>query len=128
MRITRSIITFTLCMPFCAAAQFIEKGTLDGVQMAYRWKHPVGKPSELHLRLKNVAEADRRVSIGIDLYYQGRTIESFEADTCMQPGTVLHGRINGFYFIPQRLNAQQIKDGGADVEMTRTVITHEPCP
>ncbi|MBL7957465.1 MAG: hypothetical protein JNM49_05860 [Flavobacteriales bacterium] len=128
MRLTRSFIVLALGAPLCATAQYIEKGTLDGVQLAYRWKHPVGKPSELHLRMKNVAETDRRIDVGIDLYYQGRTIESFEADTCLRPGMVLNGRVNGFYFVPQRLSTQQIKDGGADVEITRALITPEPCP
>ncbi|MBK9174942.1 MAG: hypothetical protein IPM46_01120 [Flavobacteriales bacterium] len=70
---------------------------------AYRWSHPPGKPSELLLRLKNVSGADKRVSLGIDLYYQGRTVEAFEADTCLRPGMLLAGRLNGIYFIPRAL-------------------------
>ena len=124
-------MALTLAMVALAAnacAQFTEKGTQDGVEIAYRWKHPPGKPSELLVRLKNVAESDRRINLGIDLYYQGRTIETFEADTCIPPGMVLNGRLNGFYFIPKRLTTAQIKDGGADVEVTRTEVTQETCP
>jgi hypothetical protein len=116
-----------LALAASTCAQFTEKGTHDGVEIAYRWKHPPGKPSELLVRLRNMSDGDRRISLGIDLYYQGRTIETFEADTCMRAGMVLNGRLNGFYFIPQRLTAAQIKDGGADVEVTRTEVTQATC-
>lgn len=111
-----------------AQAQFISKGTHEGVEIAYRWRHPKGKPSELQLRMKNAAATDKRISLGIDLYYQGLTVESFEADTCLHAGQQITGRLNGFYFIPQRLTTAQIKDGGADIDITRTVVTDEPCP
>lgn len=111
-----------------SAAQYEPKGTHDGVEIAYRWRHPKGKPSELQLRLKNITTADKRVSLGIDLYYQGFTVETFEADTCLRGGQQVTGRLNGFYFIPQRLTTAQIKDGGAEVEITRTLVIDEPCP
>ncbi|MBK9149275.1 MAG: hypothetical protein IPM12_15825 [Flavobacteriales bacterium] len=121
-------ILFLLTLASCAGTQYIEKGTHDGVEIAYRWSHPPGKPSELLLRLKNVSGADKRVSLGIDLYYQGRTVEAFEADTCLRPGMLLAGRLNGIYFIPRALTTGQIKDGGAAIEATRTVISDESCP
>lgn len=110
-----------------AFGQFLSKGTHEGVEIAYRWRHPKGKPSELLLKLKNTAEADKRVSIAIDLFYQGLTVESFEADTCVRAGQQLAGRLNGFYFIPERISTEQIKDGSAEVEVTRTIVTNEPC-
>ncbi|MBK7946428.1 MAG: hypothetical protein IPJ85_14495 [Flavobacteriales bacterium] len=32
-----------------------------------------------------------RIALAIDLYHQGRTVETFEADTCMTPGALLMG-------------------------------------
>jgi hypothetical protein len=117
-----------LALASCAGAQYLEKGTHDGIEVAYRWNHPPGKPSELLLRLKNTASTDRSIALAIDLYYQGRTVESFEADTCLRPGMLLTGKLNGIYFIPERLTTDQIKDGGAQVEVTRTDVTKAPCP
>jgi len=111
----------------CAPTQFIQKGTHNGVEVAYRWNHPTGKPSELLLRLKNTAAEDKHVNVVLDLYYQGRTLEMLEADTCIRAGQTLNGKLNGIYFVPQHLTTAQIKDGSAEVEMTRTLI--EPgCP
>lgn len=124
LRLTASL----LLLSSCAGSKFIEKGIYDGIEVAYRWSHPPNRPSELQLRLRNVSGADKRVSLGLDLYYQGRTVETFEADTCMRPGQLLLGRLNGFYFIPQKLTTEQIKDGGAQVEATRTEVSSEPCP
>lgn len=112
----------------CTMNQYASKGTHDGVEIAYRWNHPPGKPSELLLRLKNTTGLDKTVSLAIDLYYQGRTIETLEADTCMRGGQLLMGKLNGIHFVPERLTTEQIKDGSAQVEITRTVIANEPCP
>jgi hypothetical protein len=117
-----------LLLSACATTQYIEKGTHDGVEVAYRWNHPPGKPSELLLRLKNTAATDKRVSLALDLYYQGRTVETFEADTCMRAGQLMMGKLNGIYFVPQRITTEQIKDGSAKVEATRTEVANEPCP
>ena len=112
----------------CAMPQYVSKGTQDGVEIAYRWNHPVGKPSELWLRLKNTTELDKHIDLGIDLYYQGRTVELFEADTCLRAGQLLNGKLNGIYFIPERVTTEQIKDGSAEVETTRTLIEPGTCP
>lgn len=120
-------IALVLIATGCASVQYIEKGTHDGVEVAYRWNHPVGKPSELLLRLKNVAATDKHVNVVLDLYYQGRTVETFEADTCIRGGQTLSGRLSGIYFVPQRLTTEQIKDGSGEVEMTRTLIEPSAC-
>ena len=112
----------------CAMPQYVSKGTQDGVEIAYRWNHPVGKPSELWLRLKNTTEQDRHIDLGIDLYYQGRTVEMFEADTCLRAGQLLNGKLNGIYFVPEQVTTAQIKDGSAEVEATRTLIQPGTCP
>lgn len=122
------LLCAAVALASCSTMQYIEKGTHDGVEVAYRWNHPPGKPSELLLRLKNTAGTDKRVNLALDLYYQGRTVETFEADTCLRPGMLLMGKLNGIYFVPQRLTTEQIKDGGAQVEATRTKIANEPCP
>lgn len=112
----------------CAPKQFVYKGVHDGVEVAYRWSHPKGKPSELLLNLKNTTEEDKRLALVLDLYFQGRTIESFEADTCIRSGQSLNGKLNGFYFNPQRLSTEQIKSGDSSVELTRSTIEGTSCP
>ncbi|HRD51346.1 MAG TPA: hypothetical protein PKY96_01730, partial [Flavobacteriales bacterium] len=71
---------------------------------------------------------DRSIALAIDLYYQGRTMETFEADTCLKPGMLLMGRLNGIRFVPERLTTAQIQDGNTQVEVTRTEVTKAPCP
>lgn len=123
-----SLLLLAAVFASCATTQYLEKGTYDGIEVAYRWSHPPGKPSELLLRLKNTAETDRSIALAIDLYYQGRTMETFEADTCLKPGMLLMGRLNGIRFVPERLTTAQIQDGGTQVEVTRTEVTNAPCP
>ena len=52
----RHLVIALLLLPVLVSAQheYIHKGEQNGVEMAYRWKHPIGKPSELHLRLKQL--------------------------------------------------------------------------
>ncbi|HPF90045.1 MAG: hypothetical protein H6590_00990 [Flavobacteriales bacterium] len=126
----KTILLLLLMLPVRAAAQkgFIHKGERDGVEMAYRWNHPVGRSSELILRLKNRTQEDRQVSLVIDLYYQGLTVEVLEADTCIKAGQTLNGKLNGIYFVPQRLTTEQIRSGDAEAELTRTEVRPETCP
>lgn len=122
--------TFTLialALTSCTAPHYVSKGTYQGVEIAYLWKHPAEKPSELWLRLKNLSDQDRKVHVGIDLYYQGRTVEEFEADTCLPAGRSLSGKLNGIYFVPERITTAQIMDGSATVEMTDTSVEPGPC-
>lgn len=112
----------------CAPTQYVHKGVQDGVELAYRWDHPVGKPSALLLKLVNTTVEDKEVDLVIDLSYQGRTVESFTADTCIKAGHTMNGRLNGIYFTPTTLSAEQIKSGDASAELTRTTITKSTCP
>lgn len=126
----RRSLTFLLLLPTGLSAQtkFIHKGEQNGVEMAYRWNHPLGKPSELLLKLKNTSAEDKRVDLVIDLSYQGLTLESFGADTCIKSGATLNGKLNGIYFIPTRLTTEQLKSGDAEAELTRTVVEPATCP
>jgi hypothetical protein len=112
----------------CASPQYVYKGVHDGVELSYRWNHPAGKPSELLLKMTNTAAEDKQVGLVLDLYYQGRTVESFEADTCLKVGQTMNGKLNGYFFIPQRLTTEQIKSGDGKVEMTNTSIVPAVCP
>ncbi len=119
-----------LLLPFliaCAPTQWAYKGMHDGVDMSYRWQYPPGKPAELLLRLENTTDADKTIDLAIDLYFQGRTVETFEADTCIGAGQTLNGKVNGFYFIPSRLTSDQLRSGDTQVEATRTVIEAGSC-
>ncbi len=126
----RHLVIALLLLPVLVSAQheYIHKGEQNGVEMAYRWKHPIGKPSELHLRLKNTAQEDRRIALVIDLYYQGRTVEVFEADTCIKAGRTMNGRMNGIFFIPEHLTSDQLRSGDAEAELTRSQVTTGTCP
>lgn len=113
----------------CKGKEYIHKGVVDKVEIAYRWNHPVNKPSELLLKMTNTSEQARTVQLEIDLYYQGRTVETFTADTCMRPGQTMNGKLNGIYFIPSRVDTEQIKSGDTQVEITRSTVTQEfACP
>ena len=98
------------------------------MELAYRWNHPPGKPSELLLKMVNTTTEDKRVALVIDLYYQGRTVESLEADTCLKAGQTMNGKLNGIYFIPIAMTTEQIKTGDATAELTRTMIEPGSCP
>lgn len=126
----RSLLPLLFFIPAASHAQskFIHKGERNGVEMAYRWNHPTGKPSELLLKLKNTSAEDKRVDLVIDLYYQGLTVESFEADTCIKAGATLSGKLNGIYFVPSRVTTEQIKSGDAEAEMTRSQVERDTCP
>lgn len=126
----RTIALLLIITPLAALAQgkFIAKGERDGVELSYRWHHPMGKPSELHLRLKNNAAEDRSISLGIDLSYQGLTVETLSADTCIKAGRTMTGKLNGIYFVPTRLTTEQLKSGDAEAEFTRTEVTPGECP
>lgn len=126
----RYLVAITLLLPLAGLAQgkYIHKGERDGVEMAYRWNHPTGKPSELLLRLKNTTQEDRRIALAIDLYYQGRTVEVLESDTCIRAGQSMTGKLNGVYFVPEQLTTEQIKSGDAEAELTRTLVTIDACP
>ncbi len=112
----------------CAPPQYLQKGVQDGVQLAYRWNHTPGKPSELLLKLVNTTNQDKSVDLIIDLSYQGLTVETMELDTCIRAGRTMNGKLNGVYFIPTRLTTEQIKSGDAVAEMTRTIIAKSICP
>ncbi len=127
MKKSLAILSFCL-LASCAGPAYLSKGTTEDVEIAYRWNHPVNGPSELWLRLKNNADHAKHISLGIDLYYQGRTVELFETDTCLRAGQLLSGKLNGIYFVPERVTTAQIKDGSASVETTRTIVTPGPCP
>jgi len=117
-----------LTLAACTGPQYVYKGVHEGVELSYRWKHAAGKPSELLLKMTNTAAEDKQIDLVLDLYYQGRTVESFEADTCIKVGQTLNGKLNGFFFIPQRLTTEQIKSGDGKVEMTKTSIIPAVCP
>ena len=121
-------LLLALVLMGCASKSWLYKGMNDGVDISYRWNHPSGKPSELLLRLENTTTEDKDVSLVLDLYYQGRTVETLMADTCIRVGQTLNGKVNGIYFIPERVTTVQVKDGGTAVELTRTSIAPAVCP
>lgn len=112
----------------CSAPQYLHKGVVDGVEIGYRWNHPAGKPSELLLMMRNTTAEDKVVKAVIDLSYQGLTVETFEADTCIPAGRTFNGKVNGFYFVPERLTPDQIRSGDAVAELTSTAISNASCP
>lgn len=122
------IAALVLTTASCAPPEYLHKGVQDGVELAYRWNHPTGKPSELLLKMVNTTDQDKNVNLVIDLYYQGLTVETLTADTCIKAGNTMNGKLNGIYFIPTRLTTEQIKSGDATAELTNTHIEKGTCP
>ncbi len=118
---------FLLLITACSSPKYLHQAVHDGVEVSYYWKHQKEAPSELIMRLTNVSQEDRRVSLVIDLYHQGKTIETLQADTCIRVGQSLNGKLNGIYFVPEKATSAQIQSGEVQVEMTRTFIEPIPC-
>jgi hypothetical protein len=123
-----TLFSLFLSLVACAPPEYLHKGVQDGVELAYRWNHPTGKPSELLLKMVNTTEQDKEVSLIIDLYYQGLTVETMTADTCLPAGRTMNGKLNGIYFIPTRLTTEQIKSGDATAELTLSNVKNGTCP
>jgi hypothetical protein len=121
------LLLLVVVLSACAGPQYLHQSVHEGVEIAYRWQHRSERPSELLLRMQNVSLEDRRVSLAIDLYHQGKTVESLIADTCIRVGQTMTGRLNGIYFIPEHVTTQQIKSGEVQIEMTRTFVEPLPC-
>ena len=102
----------------CAAPQFIQAGQEDDVSVSYRWNHRAGKPSELLLKIVNASSSPQRMHLGLDLYYQAFTVEQFTADTCIPAGRTFNGKLNGIYFVPQKLTPEQAASPDTKVELT----------
>jgi hypothetical protein len=117
----------SLILVSCAGPKYLHTSVHDGVEIAYRWAHRNDRPSELLMRMENTTLEDKRVSLVIDLYHQGRTVETLEADTCLRVGQTMTGKLNGIYFVPEQVTTEQIKSGEVQLEMTRTFIEPLPC-
>lgn len=102
----------------CKAPQFVQAGQKDGVAVNYRWSHKEGKPAELLLKIVNASPSTQQLHLGLDLYYQGFTVEQFQADTCIPAGRTFNGKLNGIYFIPQQLTAEQAASPDTKVALT----------
>ncbi|MBK9596818.1 MAG: hypothetical protein IPO60_00475 [Flavobacteriales bacterium] len=102
----------------CAAPKFIQAGQEDDVSVSYRWNHRAGKPSELLLKIVNASSSPQRMHLGLDLYYQAFTVEQFTADTCIPAGRTFNGKLNGIYFVPQKLTPEQAASPDTKVELT----------
>lgn len=129
MKAAPALLLLLFALASCKAPQFIQSGQQDGVNVSYRWNHRPGKPSELLLKIVNEAPGDRQLHIGLDLYHQAFTVEQFTADTCIPAGRTFNGKLNGIYFIPQQLTAQQAAGPDTRVELTEfSVAPVTACP
>ena len=102
----------------CAAPKFIQAGQEDDVSVSYRWNHRAGKPSELLLKIVNASSSPQRMHLGLDLYYQAFTVEQFTVDTCIPAGRTFNGKLNGNYFVTQKLTPEQAASPDTKVELT----------
>ena len=121
------IVLMALLLSACSAPKYIHEGVHEGVEIAYYWKHDKEKPIELILRMENTSLEDKRVSLVIDLYHTGKTVETLQADTCIRVGKTLNGKLNGIYFVPEQVTAEQVRNGEIQIEMTRTFVEPLPC-
>lgn len=122
-------LAILLLLAACKAPQFIPAAQRDGVAVSYRWNHREAKPSELLLKIVNADSTAHALHLGLDLYYQGFTVETFTADTCIPAGRTFNGKLNGIYFIPQHLTAEQAASSDTKVELTEFSTRQEAaCP
>lgn len=125
----RLALIAALTLVGCRTAQFLPGGEQDGISVDYRWNHRPEKPSELLVKISNTGPSAKRVHVGLDLYYQGLTVEEFMADTCIKAGRTLNGKVNGFYFIPQTLDAEQLASPDTQVQLTTLRVEEvDHCP
>ncbi len=124
----KKLLPFILSIFFgCSAPKTIHKAVHDGIEIAYHWDHDENEPSELVMRMDNKTLEDRRISLVIDIYLNGKTVETLQADTCIRLGQSLNGKLNGIYFVPENVSPAQIKSGEVQIEMTRTFVEPLPC-
>lgn len=121
-------LLLSLALFGCKTAQFVQATKKDDVSLSYRWKHTTGKPSELLLKIVNESPSAQQLHLGLDLYYQGFTVEQFMADTCIPAGRTFNGKTNGIYFIPQKLTPEQAASPDTKMELTEfTTERTEAC-
>lgn len=113
----------------CAAPQFIQADQKDDVSVSYRWNHRPGKPSELLLKIVNAGTSSQQLHLGLDLYFQSFTVEQLSADTCIPAGRTFNGKLNGIYFIPQKLTPEQAASPDTKVALTEFTLERTgSCP
>jgi hypothetical protein len=123
------LLAVVVILAGCTPTQFIQAGQQNGVAVSYRWNSKPGKPTELLLKIVNTGDSAQQLHLGLDLYYQGFTVEQFSADTCIPAGRTFNGKLNGIYFIPKHLTPAQAASPGSKVDLTE--FTAEPsitCP
>lgn len=127
---TRSALFFLpLLLLGCKAPAFIQAGQKDDVSVSYRWEHGNGQPSELLLKIVNASPSAQQLHLGLDLYFQGFTVEQFTADTCIPAGRTFNGKLNGIYFIPKQLTPEQAASPDTRAELTEFTIKRTvSCP
>jgi hypothetical protein len=121
MNRTLALLTILLVVG-CSPKKWLHESMHDGVQVQYRWNHPKQGDSELLLVLRNSTLEDRSISLQLDLYRGGLTVEQLLADTCIGAGRTLNAKVNGIYFVPGQVTTAQIKAGEVQVEMTTTEV------
>lgn len=120
-------LAFALCG--CNTPQFIQAGQKNDVAVSYRWSTKTEGPAELLLKIVNHGTSAQQLHLGLDLYYQGFTVEEFSADTCIPAGRTYNGKLNGLYFTSGKLTREQAT--GPDAKVDLTSFTAEPvdrCP
>ncbi len=129
MKAIPTLLLVLLGVTSCKAPQFIQGGAQDGVTVSYRWNHRPDKPSELLVKIVNDSPSAQQLHLGLDLYYQSFTVEQFSTDTCIPAGRTFNGKLNGIYFIPQQITAEQAASPDTKVQLTEfTVDRITVCP
>ena len=116
------LLLFALILMGCAPKSWLHQSVQNGVEVNYRWNHPKTGGSELLLVMRNTTAVDRSIALGIDLYLQGLTVETMVADTCIGGGRTLNAKVNGIYFVPEKVSTEQIKSGAVQVELTQVEV------
>lgn len=123
------LLPIPLLLLGCKAPQFMQAGQKSDVSVSYRWNSKPGKPTELLLKIVNAGDSAQQLHLGLDLYYQGFTVEQFSADTCIPARRTFNGKMNGIYFIPKQITPEQAAGPDTKVELTEfTTETITKCP
>jgi len=92
----------------------------DGVDFSNAWLKPgftEGKPVELLFKIKNNNKYAVLLTYSVDYYLNGELKESVELYYCLKAKKTATGKLNGLFFISEKLTNEQILSKGFKWEL-----------
>lgn len=125
------IITLSFACLGGMAQNYEEYTTVDSLVVSTKWQEgKKGKPSLLFIKVQNQSSSDLKYTLGIDFFFEGRTVESSEeTEYCLKSGQTKMGKLNGIYFQSSKLSNEDLKSPDFEFELTGLDIERiENCP